>query len=641
MNQAERVIRGMACGALALILVGATTETQAASYQEAPGLKALVSAGKLPPVEQRLPAQPLVLKPLEEIGKYGGTWRQTLRGGNDNLIERTIGYTRLVRWNLKWTDVVPDVAESVAANDDATRFVFKLRPGTKWSDGQPFTADDIMFWYEDVLLNKDLTPSVPAWLRSNGKPVKVEKLGEYEVAFVFDSPNGLFLANMATVRGSEILASAPRHYLKKFHAKYNPDGVKDLAAAVGAADWKQLFSSKVSFPSRWRDIERPVLDGWKLTVPYVGTTQVVAERNPYYFKVDTAGNQLPYIDRVTYDIIAEDQAAVLKAISGEIDMQTRSLDQTEARPVLVENQKRGDYRLFIAEPAWSNAMLININQTVKNPDLRKVFSRKDFRIGLSYAIDREEMNQVIYAGQGTPYQGAPREGTALYDEGMAKQYTEHDLAKANEHLDKAGLTKRDSDGFRLGDDGKRISFSIDVLSTEKRQIDALELVKRYWREVGIDMHVNSIERSFLVARQKANDYQGIAWLGGGGYDLLGLLDPKWYFPFEYESSFAGAWGIYYQNPKDPNAEEPSEPAKKQQALYRKLQATPTTEGQITLMKQILAITKEQFYVIGTNLEPDRVGIVKTGMRNVPERMPNTMFYMTPGPANAEQYFYKK
>lgn len=631
-----RALRGAALSLL-LTLSGATF---AAEYKEAPRLSELVKGGKLPPVAQRLPEKPLVLSPVENTGKYGGTWRQALMGGSDSLIERSVGYTRLVRWNRAWTAVEPDVAEKVDVKPDGTEYVFHLRKGTRWSDGAPFTADDLVFWYQDVLMNKELTPSVPRWLRSGNDPVIVEKIDDATVKFRFTGPNGMLMENMATTFGSDILAAAPAHYLKQFHKKYNPDGIDKLVAEAKAANWSALFLNKTSFPGRWRATGRPVLDPWQLSVPYGGTTQVVLERNPYYFKVDPDGRQLPYIERVTFDIMGDQQAIVLKAINGELDMQNQRLNGLETRIVLAQNRERSGYRLFKAQPAWSNAMCISLNQTSKNPVLREVFRNRDFRVALSLAINREELNELIYAGQSQPYQAAPRPGTALYDEQMATQYTKFDPKGANELLDKAGFSKRDGQRFRLGPDGKRISFAVDAATSRRYQIDALELIKKYWAAVGIEMQVKTIEESFAFARMLANEHDAMVWIGGGGYDFLGVLDPKWYFPYENQAAFASAWGIYFQNPNDPNAEEPPEPAKRQQALYVEMQKTPGTAGQFEVMKKILAITREQFYVIGTNMDADNYGVVKNNMRNVPELMPDTFFYMTPGPTNPEQYFYE-
>ena len=571
-----------------------------------------------------------MLTPLESVGTYGGTWRTATFGGGDSEIERTIGYTRLVRWNPEWTEVIPDIAESVEVNADATEYTFTLREGTKWSDGEPFTADDLVFWNENVLRNTEITPSAPAWLTAGGEPVKVEKIDDYKVVFKFAAPNGLFLMNMATVRGADILAAAPAHYLKQFHKDFNPDGIDALVSAAGAADWVQLFNNKIAFPGRWRDLGRPTLDAWVMTSPYSGTTQVVAERNPYYAKVDTDGNQLPYFDRITIDVMEDTQAIILKAISGEIDMQNRFIETIDARPVIVQNQEKAGYGLFIARPAWSNALLITLNQTHKNPALREVFSNKDFRIGLSHAINREELNQLIYAGQAKPYQAAPREGTALYDEQMATQYLEYDVDLANEYLDKAGLTNKDAEGYRLGSDGKRITFAIDALTGSPIQVDALELIQRYWRAVGIDMQPRPAERSLIFARLQTNDHDGLGWVGGGGYDFLGLLDPKWYFPHEMRIELRDRLGALLPEPQRSErrgAERGGQEA--DGSLPAGAGGADRRRRPLASMKELLAITRDEFYIIGTNLEPDRVGIVKNNMRNVPEGHPEHLVLHDP------------
>jgi len=232
----------------------------------------------------------------------------------------------------------------------------------------------------------------------------------------------------------------------------------------------------------------------------------------------------------------------------------------------------------------------------------------------------------------------PRPGTRLYDEELAKQYTEFDVDAANAALDKSGFVERDADGFRLGPDGKRIAFSIDVQVSRKDHVDGLELIKKYWAAVGVDMQPKPMESALAITRLGANDEEALAWIGGGGYDFLGLLDPKWYLPYENFSTFGSAWGIYYQNPADPNAEEPPAWAKGQQDLYTRLLATVSDDEKFEIMKEVLAVTKAEFPVIGTMLDPDNYGVVKNNFHNVPDVMPDTSFYLNPGPTNPETYF---
>ncbi|WDR03932.1 ABC transporter substrate-binding protein [Devosia algicola] len=195
----------------------------ALAFEEAPMLKEMVDAGTLPPVEERMPNEPMVMEVIEQPGEYGGTLRRAILGGGDqhNLV-RTIGSENLVRWDATWTEVKPNIAESWEVSPDAKSFTFKLREGMRWSDGEPFNADDVMFWYEDVFSNRDLTPTWDSnYVGPNG-PVVVTKIDDYTVKFAFDTPNGLFIQNMAYGFGYYPTAYA-KHYLKQFHIKYNPD----------------------------------------------------------------------------------------------------------------------------------------------------------------------------------------------------------------------------------------------------------------------------------------------------------------------------------------------------------------------------------------------------------------------------------
>ena len=225
-----------------LIFLSFTTLAKS-TFSEAPILESLVKSGDLPPVKERLPLKPLVIKPVERIGDYGGEWRSAMVGGLDHIwMIRLMAYENLVRFTPDWSGVTANVAESYTANKEATEFTFNLRKNLRWSDGAPFTADDIIFWYEDVLMNKDLTPSVPTWLISGGTPLTVKKIDEFKVRFVFSSPNGLFIQNLASILGCAPTSYA-HHYLEKFHVKYAKN-IDSLIAENGSKDWVELFQSK-------------------------------------------------------------------------------------------------------------------------------------------------------------------------------------------------------------------------------------------------------------------------------------------------------------------------------------------------------------------------------------------------------------
>jgi peptide/nickel transport system substrate-binding protein len=263
-----------------------------------------VKAGKLPPIDKRLPANPVIVQPEEKVGIYGGTWHMASVYNDSNFTYRTIGYESLMRWDSQWTRVIPNIAQSVDVNDDATVYTFHLRDGMRWSDGELFTADDIMFWYQAVFMNKDLTPSPAAWLIVGGKPVVVEKKDDYTVIFRFSIPNGLFLQRLATP-DSLIITNYPRHYYAQFHKDYNPN-VADLVTKEGVKSWVELFQKKAPYELFNLNWEAPTLNPWNYTADYFASKDVLrAVRNPYYWKVDTDFNQLPYIDNVEFNIVKE------------------------------------------------------------------------------------------------------------------------------------------------------------------------------------------------------------------------------------------------------------------------------------------------------------------------------------------------
>jgi peptide/nickel transport system substrate-binding protein len=619
--------------------------------REAPSLAARVQAGELPPLEERLPSNPLVVDVVDSLGQYGGTWRSGLRGGQDNAwLLRIMGYDYLVRWTPDWDDVIPNLAESFEANEDATEFTFNLREGTRWSDGEPFTADDILFWYEDVLIDEEysLTHPVANWLTAGGEPVTVEKVDDYTVKFIFAEPNGLFIQRLATPSGADPTRYA-KHYCSQFHPRYNEDNLDELISQNDATDWVNLFELKCGgvpgtpYDALWYNAELPTLYAWDLTIPYGGTTtQVIAERNPYYWKVDPEGRQLPYIDRLAAEIGEEVQVLVLRALNGEIDMQDRHIATLDNKAVFADNMDAGGYGFYDTIPSSMNSVAIALNLTHKDPMKREIYQNKDFRIALSHAINRQEIIDVVFVGQGEPYQLAPRPTSPFYNERLAKQYTEHDPALANEILD--GLfPDKNASGYRLGPDGNPIVVDIQVTAVNTSQVDAMELVRGYWEEVGIQTNVSTMDRSLFYTRKDGNEHDVAIWGGDGGLDVI--LEPRWYFPFSGESLFAQAWVTWYNNPSGQGAltapEEPPAAVQQQMDLYDQIKATGDAEEQAELMNQLLEIAADQFYAIGIGLPSPGYGIVQNNFHNVPSPHPGAWLYPNPGPTNPQQYWIEQ
>ncbi len=630
-------------GLMLLFSIATTVAQDAASYGEAPTLAALVEAGELPPVEERLPVDPLVISPVERIGDYGGEWRSAMVGGLDHIwMIRLMAYENLVRFTPDWSGVMANVAASFSANAEATEFIFELRENLRWSDGAPFTADDVMFWYDDVLMNEDLTPTVPTWLISGGEPLTVEKVDDYTVRFAFTTPNGLFLQNLASILGCAP-TSYPRHYLEPFHINYAED-IDALIAESGASDWVELFQSKGGVEpcfwtntSFWQTTEIPTMHAWRLTTTYGGGTgRVVAERNPYYFKVDPEGNQLPYIDRMIFDQLEDSETLLLQVLNGDIDMMARHFNSTANRPIVFDNREQGDYYTYGIIGEGANMTALAINLTHLDPVKREIFQNKDFRIGLSHAINRQEIIDIVYLGQGEPRQIAPNPDSPFYDEEFAYQYTEYSVDLANEYLDKAGYSERDDEGYRLGADGERISIIVEAGDLFGRGWpDVLELIQGYWEAVGIDMGIRIIDRSLLVTRKINSEHDATIWGASGGLDVF--LTPIWYFPSDpVESAYAPLWTKWYFDPE--TGEEPPEIIQQQMRLFDQIKGTGDLELQSELMTELLAIARDQFYVIGINSITPGYGIAKNYFRNVPELSVGSWKFPWPAPIDTTLFF---
>ncbi len=616
------------------------------SPNQAPMLQEMVAAGELPPLAERLPVESMVVEPTERVGVYGGTWRTALVGGQDTAwLRRTISYDYLMRWTPDWTKAIPNVAKDVIANEDGSEYTFILREGMKWSDGAPFTADDILFWWEDVANDPDISPSgPPSWLRVGDEPTVVEKIDDYTITFRFPQPNGLFLQLLATPGGWEP-TRYPKHYLSQFHNKYNADGIDALIEEAGATDWINLFQMKgagvpgAPVPAVFQNSDMPTLYPWRFKIAYGEGTQVVAERNPYYWKVDTAGNQLPYIDEVVFDVLEDREVLLLKVLNGEIDMMSRHFNTNDNKAVIADSREAGEYEFFDTISA-GNTMGLHFNMTHKAPRLRAIFQDKNFRIAISHCIDRQEYIDLLYIGQGEPMQSAvAKEVPELFDEEMYNAHIEFDQELAHEYLAEAGITERGDDGYFLGPDGEPLSFIIQTTDSFGFA-DRGELVTQHIQNCGINAQLKVMDRSLLYARKDANEHDVHIWGAGAGPQIY--LDPRHLFPFGAESTFAQAWVTWYNNPSGAGAdtppEEPPEIVQKQMALYDQIKATGDSELQASLMKEIIEIAKDQFYVIGLSSSPPGYGIVKNNFHNVPASMPGSWQYPTPAPTNPEQYF---
>ena len=594
---------------------------------QAPMLDERVKSGDLPPVEQRLPTKPRVIQPLQQAGIYGGTLQTGDVSTDASWMWMTVVHDHLVTWDPGYTQLIPNVAEKFEILGEGKEYAFTLRENMKWSDGKPFTADDVMFWYQEILLNKSITPVIPNALKVGEKPVVVSTSGDYDVKFTFPSPNALFLEQIA-IHGPPFRL-LPRHYLEKFHKKFN----KSLDDG-----WAQDFLEKID---ELNNVDLPVLSAWIPKNPHGDGGRQVWERNPYYWKVDTDGSQLPYIDEVVFTFL-EEGPFLLRAANGDIDFYQRAeITVPKNRPVLSEGQEAGNYKLIKLKDPNHNTVGVCFNLTHKNPTKRRMLQNKDFRIGLSHAINRQEIIDLVYLRQGEIWQTAPRPDVPFYDsDDFGKQYTEFSLDLAGQHLDKAGLDKMDGRKRRLGPDGKPIVITVLCQSRYPDMIDAMEFVKRTWADVGVELRIDTVSPELVSERLDANDYDCTLDKGEVGYiDLLG--DPRWLFATG-GSSYAPLWSRWWEggSPK----EEPPEPRKRQMSLHReKVFGSTNKDVQYAAIKEIIEIARDEFWTMGISLPGQPFAIMSNRMHNVPGDDQMWLSFKAPYPAvtNMTQYYIQE
>ncbi len=608
----------------------------ALAFQEAPTLSAAVKAGKLPPVEKRLPPSPAVVKPTEKVGHYGGVWRRAYTGLSDLSSIRKVLYDPLVRWTPDFS-IAPNLCESWEIDKNGAKYTFRLVKGVRWSDGAPFTADDVIFALSDVAFNTELSPSPPGWLAPSGLIPKVDKIDDYTFSVEFDKPYGLFLENLACPHGMA-LVTKPKHYLKRFHAKYaQSEELEALLKEKKSSSWTRLFSEVSSLQqSLFVSCDMPSLLAW-ITVTPAPSKLFVLERNPYYWKVDTAGNQLPYIDKITSAIQAEASMIVLKAVAGEIDFQAQHLGGMNNAVMLLAQQSSGKYRLVPKLSTASVGMLLAPNLNHPDPVTRQILSDRRFRIALSHAVNRNEINEIVFRGKATPRQAAPLKESDFFDSSYESAYLKHDTDLANKLLDEMGL-KVGPEGFRIRSDGKPLQICLDVMASIQTWVDIAEIVASDMKKLKIDTAIKSETRELFRQRTQSAAHEIALWPGDGGLECL--LEPRWYFPFSSESLNAPSYGQWYQT-RGKHGEEPPEIIKNQMNLYDQIISSPTQEKKKSLFSKIIQANRDNLWVIGLIYQPPDFYVVANDMRNVPEKDYQSWIYPNPGPIHPEQFFFEK
>lgn len=633
--------RAVPLGAALLATVLASFSTSVLSGQ-APQLQAEVDAGNLPPLEERLPKVPLEMAVVDEIGTYGGTLRRAFLGpGDHNNYTRAV-YDALVRFAPDGSEVIPHIAQGWESSDDFSQWTVQLREGSRWSDGIPFTADDIMFWYNDILLNEELMPGKPEWVKNaDGSVAKVEKVDETHVKWTYNGPNTAFLLNLANMDGADKAISnlvfVPAHYLKDFHPAHTDKAALDeKVKAAGFDTWVQLFQVE-AMPHL--SGKRPSMAAWAPDGTTVSDTVFTIKRNPYYVAVDPEGNQLPYIDEIRFTFFADIQALNLAAVAGEIDFQGRHINMG-SYPVLKENEDNGNYRV-VTWPTFGGAdAVVMFNQTWAGPE-SVAFQNRDFRIALSHAIDREAIKELSFFGLGESRQGVPAPFHPYYpgDE-YAFRFTEMDVDKANSMLD-AIMPDKDSEGMRTLPDGSPLDIEISVVPQFGAWVDIGQLIVENWADVGVRAHIEVRERAQHFSMRPANELMAEIWNEDTtGFPFSG--QPKFDPRSDPALTFAPLVAKWYLS----DGKEGTEPTPEIRKLVDIIDEAKTSgpERQKELAQELFRHWVDNLWEIGTvGMTPMIQGVLVANddIRNVPEVAGNDWPLRTPGGTRLEQYFFAR
>jgi len=489
-----------------------------------------------------------------------------------------------------------------------------------------------MFWYSDILSNKELTPQFPSWLTSGtGEYAVIKKIDTWTFKVIFSKPTLLFIEQLPAWGG---IFAAPKHYLKQFHPNYTPmEKLDDMAEEAGFDQWYQLFQLKAD---SFQNPECPVLGAYRVVVP--PPSQIVKlERNPYYWKIDPAGNQLPYIDEMHFEFLENVEVLTMKVISGEYDGDFLHI-ATYNYPLLMENREKGGYRVLRWRYAYGSAVAYYLNQNVKDPVLRELFEEIRFRQALSLAINREEINELFYFGLAKPRQASLVKGSPFYDPTWEEAYIEYDPKEANRLLDEIGLNKRDKDNIRLRPDGKPLTLTIELMTQVAEWTDVTELVKIYWEALGIKIDTKTAERSLVVLHYESAEHEIGVW----NFDrsLNPLVDPGIILGTQVDHPWAPLYGLWYTS-GGKMGEEPKGEIRKIYELWDKLIIAPTIEERNQIFKEIVEIHRNNIWYIGTVGEHPRLAVVNNNLRNVPEDLLCETILSHPSNAYPEQFYFER
>ncbi|MEJ0068690.1 MAG: ABC transporter substrate-binding protein [Pseudomonadota bacterium] len=614
-------------GLAACVLVGlsglAASAVAESALIETPSLAEAVAAHELPPVGERIPAHPLVVQFTDDAtpGEPGGDLHALIGGARDTRLMVMWGYARLIGYQRDLF-LKPDIAEAIDVEDNRV-FTIHLRPGHRWSDGQPFTADDFRYFWEDIANNKSLSPTgLPSALVIRGHAPRFEVLDALTVRYSWEVPNPVFLSELAAT--SPLAIFAPAHYLKQFHVGYAAaEELQKRVKEVGVRGWAALHN-RMDAPYRNDNPDLPTLGPWVLrTRP--PAEQFVFTRNPFYHRIDPQGHQLPYIDRFLLQSV-EPKIVPVKTGAGESDLQARYLN-FDNYTFLKQAAARNNYQVKLWVTGRGANFALFPNLTVADPVWRQVIRDVRVRRALSLAINRHEINMVVFYGLATEGNNTALKESPLYDPKSQQAWAQHDPDQANKLLDEAGLTERDSAGYRQLPDGRPLTIIIESPGDNADQTDILQLVRDSWRDVGVKLLIKTTQRE--VFRNRVFSGQSVMSIFFGAENGLPtpMSSPAEWAPTDQQQLQWSQWGNNVES--NGKAGEPIDlPAAHELLdLYNRWTQSSSMEERTAIWRKMLEINADQVFTIGLASAVPQPVVVRDTLHNVPDK---AIFNFDPG-----------
>jgi peptide/nickel transport system substrate-binding protein len=602
---------------LALLLAMASPGSPLAmeGLQETPSLQARVEAGELPPVAQRIPidVQVVRLEGDKSPGEQGGEMR-LLMGSQKDIRQMVIyGYARLIGYNENF-ELVPDLLKSFDVVDDRI-FTLHLRRGHRWSDGHPFTSEDFRYYWEDIANNPDLSRGgPPRELMADDQLPTVEFPDAHTVRYSWPTPNPYFLTALAGA--VPLYIYKPAHYLKQFHPRYQKaEVIEELVEKENRRNWMGVHVNR-DRPYKATNPDLPTLQPWFNTT-FPPAERFIFTRNPYYHRIDQNGRQLPYIDSVAIGISSSGLIPA-KTGAGESDLQARYL-RMDNYTFLKSTAKRNDFDVRLWQTAKGAHLALYPDLNTNDEEFRKLLRDVRFRRALSLAINRHEINQVVYFGLVQESNNTVLAESPLYQPMDQYAWIEFDVKQANRLLDELGLTEVDDRGVRLLPDGRPLEIVVQTAGESTEQTDVLELIHDSWLQAGIKLYSIPSTREVFRNRIFSGDAMMSIWSGLENAIPTAENSPMELAPTSKYQYQWPQWGAHYES-LGQSGEPPDLPAARELlALNDEWSHTTTHQRRVEIWQRMLQINAEQMFTIGiVNHVPHPV-VVNDFLRNVPQK----------------------